>query len=118
MLSDYLDVTEFANSVQEAAVGTYAALLAASSIVPANWGVARSAGFGHGIVVIELYTLPLVSETILAIRSLFVIKGSASPLSNASARFDVSGTDGLQRYNNGSPIAFRTLEDKVGMREE
>jgi hypothetical protein len=54
---------------EQMAVNTYTILLAASGIVPANRGVASSAGLGHGIIVIDIYTVALVRKTILSIRS-------------------------------------------------
>ena len=46
---------------------TYTILLSASSVVPSNWGIASSAGFAHGFVVIQIHTIALISETILSI---------------------------------------------------
>ena len=55
---------------------TYAFLLAASSIVPSNRSVASSAGFGHGVVVVEIYTISFIYETILSIGSGQVLNNS------------------------------------------
>jgi hypothetical protein len=46
-------------------VQTYAVLFAASSVIPTHW-CKGPAGLGHGVVVVEIDAIALVSKTVLA----------------------------------------------------